>query len=206
MHDTLFWEVGTVAFYTYHMGTIEQSLPQDATQQALVHEMLERIADKWTLLVIEELAQAATELRFTQLGQRLPGVSQKMLTKTLRRLERDGLVTRRVHPVIPPHVDYALTPRGESLGEAVCGIWIWAEKHGEQVLRSREAYDNRTRMQPSALPEASDFTMSTPKHDPATHREVEDPIPDPEPAGPSLDEPDSGVFHHDPTKPSPQKP
>jgi len=118
---------------------------QDLTQDALVHEMLERIADKWTLLVIEELAQAATELRFTQLAQRIPGVSQKMLTKTLRQLERDGLVTRRVHPVIPPHVDYALTPRGESLGEAVCGIWLWAEKHGKHVLRSRQAYDARVK-------------------------------------------------------------
>lgn len=128
---------------------------EDTTQQALVHEMLERIADKWTLLVIEELAQAATELRFTHLAQRIPGVSQKMLTKTLRQLERDGLVTRRVHPVIPPHVDYALTPRGESLGEAVCGIWIWAEKHGEEVLRSRDAYDNRSSVQPSASSGAS---------------------------------------------------
>jgi DNA-binding HxlR family transcriptional regulator len=191
------------------MGTMENPLIsssiEDTAQQALVHEMLERIADKWTLLVIEELAQAAAELRFTHLAQRLPGVSQKMLTKTLRQLERDGLVTRRVHPVIPPHVDYALTPRGDSLGEAVCGIWIWAEKHGEQVLLSREAYDNRTRMQPSASPGASYPRMSTPKHDPAKH-EVEDPIPDPEPASPSLDHPDPGVFHHDPAKSAPQKP
>lgn len=147
MQDTLFWEVGTFTFYTYRMGTIEKALTtQDTAQQALVHEMLERIADKWTLLVIEELAQAAAELRFTQLSQRIPGVSQKMLTKTLRQLERDGLVTRRVHPVIPPHVDYTLTPRGESLGEAVCGIWLWAEKHGKQVLRSRHTYDNRARI------------------------------------------------------------
>ena len=142
MHDTLCWEVGTFAFYTYRMGTITKSpVTSETTQQALVHEMLERIADKWTLLVIEELAQAAAELRFTHLAQRIPGVSQKMLTKTLRQLERDGLVTRRVHPVIPPHVDYALTPRGESLGEATCAIWLWAEKHGHQVLRSRQTYD-----------------------------------------------------------------
>jgi DNA-binding HxlR family transcriptional regulator len=142
-------------FYTYRMGTAVKSTPlsvapkQDITQEALVHEMLERIADKWTLLVIEELAQAGSELRFTHLAQRVSGVSQKMLTKTLRQLERDGLVTRRVHPVIPPHVDYALTPRGESLGEAVCGIWLWAEKHGKQVLRSRQAYDARTPRSPS---------------------------------------------------------
>lgn len=131
-------------FYTYLMGTIARPLStEDAAQLALVHEILGRIADKWTLLVIEELSEAASELRFTHLAQRIPGVSQKMLTKTLRQLERDGLVTRRVHPVIPPHVDYALTPRGESLGEAVCGIWLWAEKHGKQVLRSRQAYDAR---------------------------------------------------------------
>jgi DNA-binding HxlR family transcriptional regulator len=147
MHDTLFWEVGTFMFYTYRMGTITKS-PPEATQQTLVHEMLERIADKWTLLVIEELAQAAAELRFTRLAQRIPGVSQKMLTKTLRQLERDGLVTRRVHPVIPPHVDYALTPRGESLGEATCGIWLWAEKHGHQVLRSRQTYDDARALRP----------------------------------------------------------
>jgi DNA-binding HxlR family transcriptional regulator len=152
MHDTLFWEVGTFTFYTYRMGTATKSLDSpstsETTQQALVHEMLERIADKWTLLVIEELAQAAAELRFTHLAQRIPGVSQKMLTKTLRQLERDGLVTRRVHPVIPPHVDYALTSRGESLGEATCGIWLWAEKHGHQVLRSRQAYDDARALRP----------------------------------------------------------
>jgi DNA-binding HxlR family transcriptional regulator len=142
-------------FYTYRMGTIAKSTPlsspskPDTTQETLVHEMLERIADKWTLLVIEELAQAGSELRFTHLSQRVSGVSQKMLTKTLRQLERDGLVLRRVHPVIPPHVDYALTPRGESLGEAVCGIWLWAEKHGKQVLRSRQAYDTRPRRIPA---------------------------------------------------------
>jgi Predicted transcriptional regulators len=131
-------------FYTYLMGTITKPLSaEDAAQLALVHEILGRIADKWTLLVIEELSEAASKLRFTHLAQRIPGVSQKMLTKTLRQLERDGLVTRRVHPVIPPHVDYALTPRGESLGDAVCGIWLWAEKHGKQVLRSRQVYDAR---------------------------------------------------------------
>lgn len=188
------------------MGTIEKSLAtQDTTQQALVHEMLERIADKWTLLVIEELAQAATELRFTHLAQRIPGVSQKMLTKTLRQLERDGLVTRRVHPVIPPHVDYALTPHGESLGEAACGIWIWAEKHGKQVLGSREAYDQRRAHPHLALPPAASISSRMSIHNPIPHQ-VEDPIPDPEPASPSLDEPDPGVFHHDPAKPSPQKP
>ena len=110
-------------------------------KDALVHEMLGRVADKWTLLVIEELGSG--QLRFTRLRERLGGVSQKMLTKTLRQLERDGLVKRHVHPVVPPHVDYTLTPLGETLGEAVCGIWTWVEKHMKDVQRSRRTYDNR---------------------------------------------------------------
>lgn len=107
----------------------------------LVDEMLGRIADKWTLMVIEELGNG--EMRFTRLRERVTGVSQKMLTKTLRQLERDGLVIRTVHPVIPPHVEYKLTPLGESLGEAVCGIWLWAEKHASDVAKARQKFDRR---------------------------------------------------------------
>jgi DNA-binding HxlR family transcriptional regulator len=106
----------------------------------LVHEMLERVADKWTLLVIEAL-DADTETRFTRLRERIGGVSQKMLTKTLRQLERDGLVTRRVHPEVPPRVDYRLTPLGESLSEALCGVWMWVEAHRDEVERFRREYD-----------------------------------------------------------------
>ena len=112
-------------------------------KDALVHEMLGRVADKWTLLVIEELGSGG-EMRFTRLRERLGGVSQKMLTKTLRQLERDGLVIRHVHAVVPPRVDYKLTPLGETLGEAVCGIWTWVEKHLKDVQRSRRAYDLRS--------------------------------------------------------------
>lgn len=117
---------------------------RDATsaKQAMVHEMLGRIADKWTLLAIDVLGEGG-EMRFSELRTRMGGISQKMLTKTLRQLERDGLVTRRVHPVIPPHVDYKLTRLGETLGEAVCGIWIWVEKHLKDVERARRAYDTR---------------------------------------------------------------
>jgi DNA-binding HxlR family transcriptional regulator len=112
--------------------------------EALVREILERVGDKWTLLVIEELG-AAGPLRFTRLRDRIGGVSQKMLTKTLRQLERDGLVARRVYPVVPPRVDYRLTRLGEALGEAVCPIWIWVEKNVAAVRRSRQAYDRSTR-------------------------------------------------------------
>jgi DNA-binding HxlR family transcriptional regulator len=84
-------------------------------------------------------------LRFTQLRDRIGGVSQKMLTKTLRHLERDGLVTRRVHPVVPPHVDYELTPLGGALAEAVCVLWGWVDSHLDEVEAARSAFDRRAR-------------------------------------------------------------
>jgi DNA-binding HxlR family transcriptional regulator len=91
----------------------------DPSQEAMVQELLGRIADKWTLLVIEVLDRE-TEIRFSRLQERVGGISQKMLTKTLRNLERDGLVTRHVHPTIPPHrvrhVDVACTARGRGRG------------------------------------------------------------------------------------------
>jgi DNA-binding HxlR family transcriptional regulator len=105
----------------------------------LAEEMLGRIADKWTLIVIEGLTEG--ELRFTRLREKVHGVSQKMLTKTLRQMERDGLVLRTVHAVVPPRVDYKLTPLGESLGEAACGIWLWAEKYVGEVEAARQAFD-----------------------------------------------------------------
>jgi DNA-binding HxlR family transcriptional regulator len=115
---------------------------QEEAADRLVHELLDRVADKWTLLVIEAL-ESGEPVRFTRLRELVGAVSQKMLTKTLRQLERDGLVTRRVHPVIPPHVDYTLTPSGRSLGEAVCGIWIWVEAHAESVEQARQAFADR---------------------------------------------------------------
>jgi DNA-binding HxlR family transcriptional regulator len=85
------------------------------------------------------------EMRFSRLRERIGGVSQKMLSKTLRQLERDGLVTRRVHAEVPPRVDYRLTPLGESLGESVCGVWIWVEAHMRDAGRSRRTYDASAR-------------------------------------------------------------
>jgi DNA-binding HxlR family transcriptional regulator len=120
----------------------------DPGKEAIVRELLERIADKWTLLVIEAL-DGGTEIRFSRLQERLGSISQKMLTKTLRNLERDGLVTRRVHPTVPPHVDYKLTPLGQSLGEAVCGMWMWVARHADAVESARRVFDARSR-QPAA--------------------------------------------------------
>jgi DNA-binding HxlR family transcriptional regulator len=108
-------------------------------EDALVREVLDRIADKWTLLVIFALEDG--EMRFTRLLQAVGGISQKMLTKTLRQLERDGLVIRRVHATVPPRVDYRLTPMGESLGEAVCGVWEWVHRNGAAVHEARRRFE-----------------------------------------------------------------
>jgi len=105
-----------------------ETAPIDPRVERLVNELIGRVADKWTLLVLELLEEKGT-LRFTQIARQIEGISQKMLTQTLRQMERDGLATRIVHPVVPPHVDYALTPLGNSLSAAFCGVWSWAETH-----------------------------------------------------------------------------
>jgi DNA-binding HxlR family transcriptional regulator len=92
--------------------------------------------------VIDAL-ETGGELRFSQLRQRLPGVSQKMLTKTLRQLERNGLVSRRVHASVPPRVDYRLTALGESLGEALCGLWAWMSGNLARVENARQRFDSK---------------------------------------------------------------
>jgi DNA-binding HxlR family transcriptional regulator len=104
----------------------------------LVQEMIARVADRWTMLVLEVLAEHGV-LRFTKLGDLVGNVSQRMLTKTLRQMEDDGFVTRTVHPVVPPKVEYELTPLGLSLGAAFCGVWEWAEKHHAEVAQNRAA-------------------------------------------------------------------
>jgi DNA-binding HxlR family transcriptional regulator len=119
-----------------------EDAPEDPEVEALVTEMIGRVADKWTMLILEELTEHGT-VRFTRLGELVSGISQKMLTKTLRQLESDGLVKRRVHPVIPPHVDYQLTHLGLSLSEAFCGVWVWAAKHHSEVAQARQAYQAR---------------------------------------------------------------
>lgn len=112
----------------------------DPRIEALVNELIGRVADKWTMLILEVLAEKG-ELRFTRLGELVDGISQKMLTQTLRQMERDGLLVRKVHPVVPPKVEYRLTELGLSLGAAFCGVWVWAAKHLQQVEAARQAFD-----------------------------------------------------------------
>lgn len=121
------------------LGSSEQPDPE---LEALVREIIGRVADKWTMLVLEVLEEHG-KLRFTRLGELIGGVSQKMLTKTLRQMEADGLVVRTVFPVIPPKVEYELTELGQSLGAAFCEVWHWAERHREAIMEARQAFDRR---------------------------------------------------------------
>lgn len=114
----------------------------DPRLNALVMDLIGRVADKWTMTVLEVLVEAG-ELRFTRLSEAVPGISQKMLTQTLRAMERDGLLVRTVHPVVPPRVEYRLTDLGVSLGAAFCGVWTWAEEHLERIEAARAAFDGR---------------------------------------------------------------
>ena len=106
-------------------------------------QLLDRISDKWVALVLSALAEEGS-MRFSALARRLAGVSQKMLTQTLRALERDGLVTRTVTPTVPVTVDYALTPLGSSLEQAVRALKLWAEGNMDDVIAARAEYDART--------------------------------------------------------------
>ena len=112
----------------------------DPRIEALVNDLIGRVADKWTMLILEVLAEKG-ELRFTRIGEAVAGISQKMLTQTLRQMERDGLIARTVHPVVPPKVEYRLTPIGMSLGAAFCGVWIWAADNLDRVELARRAFD-----------------------------------------------------------------
>jgi DNA-binding HxlR family transcriptional regulator len=103
---------------------------------------LHRIGDRWTALVVGVLAERPH--RFGELRRRVDGVSQKMLTQTLRSLERDGLVTRSVFPTVPVTVEYALTPLGETLIPVLAAIRDWAEEHVEAVLAARRASERAT--------------------------------------------------------------
>jgi DNA-binding HxlR family transcriptional regulator len=104
-------------------------------------QILDRIGDAWSVLIVYSLGGGS--MRYTELANRINGVSPKMLTQTLRALERDGLVTRTVHPVVPPRVDYALTSLGRSLLGLCEALTDWAEKHIEDVVEARDLYDTR---------------------------------------------------------------
>lgn len=104
-------------------------------------EILDRVADKWSLHVIAELE--GRTLRFTELKRIVDGISHRVLTATLRNLERDGLVTRTVYPVVPPRVEYTLTDAGRDLMKKIQPLVYWAEANITAIDRARAAYDAR---------------------------------------------------------------
>ena len=107
-----------------------------------VSEVLSRVGDKWTILVVSELGNGSR--RFNEIRRALGSISQRMLTLTLRGLERDGLVTRTVFPTVPPRVDYELTKLGRSLLDPVSGIGLWARQNRAAIQQARLRFDTAT--------------------------------------------------------------
>jgi len=106
-------------------------------QVVQIHEILTTICDKWALLILCQLSHGAK--RHGELQRAIPGVSQKMLTQTLRKLARDRMVRRTVYPVVPPRVEYALTPLSETIIEPLSALYTWTEDHVKEILQARRA-------------------------------------------------------------------
>jgi DNA-binding HxlR family transcriptional regulator len=122
-------------------GDIEQLCRSDAATAGHVRDVLDRVGDKWTMLVVNLLEHGPR--RYGHLARDIPGISQRMLTVTLQRLERDGLVTRTSYPEVPPRVEYALSPLGESLLEPIRGLARWAYGHRDEFASNRDRYDTK---------------------------------------------------------------
>ena len=114
-------------------------------------DILNRIGDKWSVMVVGHLTKKT--MRFNELRHSIGGISQRMLTLTLRNLERDGLVTRTVFPEIPPRVEYQLTELGRTLTSPLDALWNWADRHGADVHTARENYDRVQGQAVEAKPE-----------------------------------------------------
>lgn len=129
-------------------GDLEESVlvstvqtPDPFAADCPTRTVLDRVGDRWTVLVLLLLAQRTR--RFTELQRAIEGISPKVLTGTLRGLERDGLVTREVHAEVPPRVEYSLTDLGRTLVDAVSALDVWAREHIGAVIAARAAYDDR---------------------------------------------------------------
>ena len=114
---------------------------EDRGVRRSVREVLKLVGDKWSVLIVGMLGKGS--LRFSELKRRVEGISQRMLTLTLRGLERDGLLTRTVTPSIPPRVDYELTTMGLTLLEPVLALAKWSERHRESIQAARDRFDRR---------------------------------------------------------------
>ena len=116
-------------------------LPDAFSRDCASRVVLGRIGDRWTVLVV--VALAGGRLRFSELRTRIEGITPKVMTQTLRALERDGLVTREVFAEVPPRVEYELTALGRDLLAPIDAVRIWAEEHASRIVQNRDAYDAR---------------------------------------------------------------
>lgn len=121
-----------------------------ASAHCPARDVLAQIADKWTVLVLEVLVERTT--RFNELRRRVEGVSQKVLTQTLRALERRGMITREIFAEVPPRVEYSLTPLGRSLVKVLGAVRDWAEAHTGQVLAAQRRFDESQARRPGKSP------------------------------------------------------
>ncbi|MFI7413961.1 winged helix-turn-helix transcriptional regulator [Streptomyces sp. NPDC049627] len=113
-----------------------------------VTEVLDRVAGKWSIGIL--IAAAHGPVRFTELERAIKGISRRMLTLNLRRLERDGLLVRTVHPTVPPKVEYSVTPMARELHASLIGLVDWAERHRSAIAEARAAYDSGAELGPDA--------------------------------------------------------
>lgn len=130
------------ATHTHVGAPVETPITADPHHDCPIREVLDRIGDKWSVLIVAVLGNGSH--RFSQLHRAIDGISQRMLTLTLRALERDGLVTRTVHPTVPPRVDYALTDLGRTLLEPITALAAWATDHRDAIHAARIEYDRTT--------------------------------------------------------------
>jgi len=121
--------------------TLDPSAICRSSDPLAVRELLTKIGDKWTIFVILSLDLLGGRARFSELGRAVPGISQRMLSVTLKGLERDGLVTREVFPEVPPRVEYEITLLGQSLLAPTQGLVNWAKDHWAQVRQAQAGYD-----------------------------------------------------------------
>jgi len=133
--DSFLLETGARAKGQGHMAYIYDIYEENCPTR----QVLDRLADKWALLILDRVK--AEPMRFNHLKRDIKGISQKALSQTLKKLERDGLVSRTVYPTVPVAVEYALTPLGATLKETVAAIAHWAERHMDTVLDAQKAYD-----------------------------------------------------------------
>jgi DNA-binding HxlR family transcriptional regulator len=114
-------------------------------QEQLVREIVTQISEKWTLWTMSVLAEAGAPMRFSRVMERVEGISQKSLTKTLRQLERSGLVTRTLYPEVPPRVEYAITRLGQDLLSQLHPVWLWTVANVRKFEAARSAYTGEDR-------------------------------------------------------------